>query len=91
MPNIALRPDTLLEVVPVVTNGEGDVITKGVPFLVTLADLTANAPAATAATAGVVNQAVVQEPAAAGDVAALKTQFDALLVKLKDAGLMASE
>lgn len=47
-------------------------------------------PAATTATAGVVKQAVVQNPAAAVDVAALKTQFDALLTKLKTAGLMAS-
>ena len=47
-------------------------------------------PAATTATAGVVKQAAVQSPAAAVDVAALKTQFDALLTKLKAAGLMAS-
>ena len=47
-------------------------------------------PAATAATAGVVKQAAVQNPAAAADVSALKTQFDALLTKLKTAGLMAS-
>ena len=47
-------------------------------------------PAATTATAGVVKQAAVQNPAAAADVATLKTQFDALLTKLKTAGLMAS-
>ena len=47
-------------------------------------------PAATTATVGVVKQAAVQNPAAAADVATLKTQFDALLVKLKAAGLMAS-
>ena len=47
-------------------------------------------PAATTATAGVVKQSAVQNPAVASDVAALKTQFDALLVKLKAAGLMAS-
>ena len=46
-------------------------------------------PAATTATAGVVKQATVQNPAAAADVSALKTQFDALLTKLKAAGLMA--
>ena len=46
-------------------------------------------PAATTATAGVVKQAAVQNAAAAADVAALKTQFDALLTKLKAAGLMA--
>ena len=45
--------------------------------------------AATKATAGVVKQAAVQNAAAAADVAALKTQFDALLTKLKAAGLMA--
>tara|TARA_Y100001938_G_C7945444_1_gene356534 strand:- start:36 stop:230 length:195 start_codon:yes stop_codon:yes gene_type:complete len=32
-----------------------------------------------------------QAPAAAADVAALKVQFDALLTKLVDAGLMAAE
>ena len=47
-------------------------------------------PSATTATAGVVKQAAVQNPAAAADVSALKTQFDALLTKLKTAGLMAS-
>ena len=47
-------------------------------------------PAATTATAGVVKQSAVQNPAVAADVSALKTQFDALLVKLKAAGLMAS-
>ena len=46
-------------------------------------------PAATTVTAGVVKQAAVQNPAAAADVSALKTQFDALLTKLKAAGLMA--
>lgn len=45
---------------------------------------------ATTATAGLVKQAAKQDAAAAADVAALKTQFDALLTKLKDAGLMAS-
>ena len=47
-------------------------------------------PAATTTTVGVVKQAAVQNPAAAADVATLKTQFDALLTKLKAAGLMAS-
>lgn len=37
-----------------------------------------------------VKQATRQDPAAAADVAALKTQFDALLGRLKTAGLMAS-
>lgn len=46
--------------------------------------------AATPTTAGVVRQAAVQNPAAAADVAALKTQFDALLTKLKASGQMAS-
>jgi hypothetical protein len=50
----------------------------------------AGAGTATTTTAGTVKQAVVQNAAAAADTAALKTQFDALLVKLKNAGLMAS-
>lgn len=47
-------------------------------------------PAATTTVNGTVKQSAVQNPAAAADVAALKTQFDALLTKLKAAGLMAS-
>lgn len=54
------------------------------------ADLVATLPAATASARGTVLQSAVQNPAAATDVAALKTQFDALLTKLKAAGLMAS-
>ena len=52
--------------------------------------LATGVPAATTTQAGVVLQAAVQNPAVAADVAALKTQFDALLTKLKAAGLMAS-
>lgn len=37
-----------------------------------------------------ITQMPYQAPAAAADVAALKTQFDALLTKLVNAGLMAS-
>lgn len=48
------------------------------------------APTATTTGAGTVKQAAVQNAAAAADTAALKTQFDALLVKLKAAGIMAS-
>ena len=44
----------------------------------------------TATSAGTVRQATAQNPAAAADVAALKTQFDALLARLKAAGQMAS-
>jgi len=46
--------------------------------------------ASTASKAGVAKQMPVQAVAAAADVAALKVQFDALLAKLKTAGLMAS-
>jgi hypothetical protein len=38
--------------------------------------------------AGVAKQMPYQAPAAAADTAALKTQFDALLTKLVEAGLM---
>lgn len=41
--------------------------------------------------AGTVKQAANQLPAAAADVAALKTQFDALLTKLKAAGIIAPD
>ncbi len=47
-------------------------------------------PAATETVAGVVKRADYQAPAAAADVAALKTQFDALLAKLVAAGLMSA-
>lgn len=45
-------------------------------------------PLATAAVAGVVKKSAYQAPAAAADVAALKVQFDALVVKLVAAGIM---
>ena len=56
-----------------------------------LAEVASGAAArATTTEAGTVLQAAVQNPAAAADVAALKTQFDALLTKLKAAGQMAT-
>ena len=56
-----------------------------------LAEVASGATArATTTEAGTVLQAAVQNPAAAADVAALKTQFDALLTKLKAAGQMAT-
>lgn len=80
----------MIEVIPVVLDGSNNVITKGVAQLLTLEELVARLPAATEATAGTVQQMEVQDPAAAADVATLKAQFDALLTKLKDAGLMAT-
>lgn len=47
-------------------------------------------PAATKTVAGTVKQSAYQAPAAAADVAALKAQFDALVVKLVAAGQMAA-
>ena len=46
---------------------------------------------ATTSKPGMMKQAANQMPAAAADTAALKTQFDALLAKLKAAGLMAPD
>jgi hypothetical protein len=51
----------------------------------------AKAATATTTNAGMVRQAANQAPAAAADTAALKTQFDALLTKLKAAGIMAPD
>lgn len=47
-------------------------------------------PQASPTVRGTVLQATAQNPAAAADVAALKTQFDALLTRLKAAGVMAN-
>lgn len=47
-------------------------------------------PLATTSVAGVVKKAAYQAPAAAADVAALKVQFDALVVKLVAAGIMSA-
>lgn len=80
----------MLEVIPVVLDGSNNVITKGVAQLLTLEEFVARLPAATEAAAGTVLQMEVQDPAAAADTAALKAQFDALLTKLKAAGLMAT-
>lgn len=63
---------------------------KGLPKSLARAAKAGTIPAATTTQRGTVRQAAVQNPAAAADVAALKTQFDALLTKLKTAGLMAS-
>lgn len=80
----------MLEVIPVVLDGSNNVVTKGVAHLLTLEEFVARLPAATEEAAGTVLQMEVQDPAVAADVAALKAQFDALLTKLKDAGLMAT-
>lgn len=50
----------------------------------------ATVPAATTTTLGTVKKSAYQAPAAAADVDALKAQFDALVVKLVAAGIMAS-
>jgi len=47
-------------------------------------------PAATTTVNGTVKKAAYQAPAAAADVAALKAQLDALVVKLVAAGQMAA-
>lgn len=52
---------------------------------------TAKAATATTTNAGLVRKMANQAAAAAADTAALKTQFDALLVKLKTAGLMVAD
>ena len=46
-------------------------------------------PAATTSTAGIVKQAATQANSTASDVAGLVTDFNALLAKLKAAGIMA--
>lgn len=90
-----LDPDSLIKITPIVKDGANQV-SHGVSFYMTLADLGAYfasggvIPTATPTVLGVVKQSVVQNPAAAADVAALKTQFDSLLTNLKTAGLMAS-
>lgn len=66
---------------------------KGLPRSLARAKKTvpvAAIPAAAATTIGGVKRMPIQAPAAAADVAALKAQFDALLTKLTNAGLMAS-
>lgn len=50
----------------------------------------ATVPAATTTTLGTVKKSAYQAPAAAADVAALKAQFDALVVKLVAAGIMSA-
>lgn len=50
----------------------------------------ATVPAATTSTAGVVKQAAVQADSVATDVAGLVTDFNALLAKLRTAGILAT-
>lgn len=86
----------MVEVIPVVVDADDNIISKGVPTLLSMAEFgerlvaEGGVAAASTGTRGVVFQAQTQAPAAAADVAALKTQFDALLTKLKAAGLMAN-
>lgn len=89
-----LDPDSLINITPIVKDGS-DQKTHGVAFRMTLGELGAYLasggaiPAATTTVLGVVKQSAYQAPAAAADVAALKAQLDALVVKLVAAGLMA--
>lgn len=89
-----LDPDSLIKITPIVKNG-ADQVSHGVSFYMTLGELGAYfatggvIPAATTTTNGTVKQAAYQAPAAAADVAALKAQVDALVVKLVAAGSMA--
>lgn len=64
---------------------------KGLPKSLSRAAKGGTFPAATTTQRGTVRQAANQQAAAAADTAALKTQFDALLTKLKAAGLMAAD
>lgn len=64
---------------------------KGLPRSLKNAAKGSTFPAATATTRGTVKMAANQAAAAAADTAALKTQFDALLTKLKAAGLMVAD
>lgn len=84
--------DALVRDVVEATSGAGFDANQQKAFL-HLADVLVAAvalPLATPTVVGGVRQTATQAPAAAADVAALKTQFDALLTKLKASGQMAS-
>ena len=74
---------------PIATNAVlGGVIPDGT--IITVSETGAiTVPSATSSVKGVVKQAVTQADSIATDVAGLKTDFNALLAKLKTAGLMA--
>lgn len=74
---------------PIATNAVlGGVIPDGT--IITVSETGAiTVPSATSSVKGVVKQAVTQADSTATDVAGLKTDFNALLAKLKTAGLMA--
>ena len=74
---------------PIATNAIlGGVIPDGT--IITVSETGAiTVPSATSSVKGVVKQAVTQADSTATDVAGLKTDFNALLAKLKTAGLMA--
>lgn len=90
-----LDANSLVPVVPVVYNSVGDVpVSKGVQRDATIAELgtliaTAGVSPATTATAGVVKQAAAQVDSVATTVADLVIDFNALLAKLRTAGIMA--
>ena len=74
---------------PIATNAVlGGVIPDGT--IITVSETGAiTVPSATSSVKGVVKQAVTQADSTATDVAGLVTDFNALLAKLKTAGLMA--
>lgn len=74
---------------PIATNSVlGGVIPDGT--IITVSETGAiTVPSATSSVKGVVKQAVTQADSTATDVAGLVTDFNALLAKLKTAGLMA--
>lgn len=84
----------LVQVTPTVYSTGDVAVSKGTPVDKTISELgtlvaTAAIPLATTAVAGKVKQAVAQADTVAVDLTALKADFNALLAKLRTAGILA--
>ena len=89
MPILAPAGDTLVPVRIIVRAGNGDPVTNTTNTDVPLADLLASASPAGPGEAGTIVQQPAQANSTAVDVAAVNVQFNALLAKLRSAGILA--
>lgn len=95
MASITLDVDSTIGVFPVVRDASNNPVSNDLLTRVRLGDLQdfftspASLPVATVSANGVVKQAAAQANSTATDVAGIVTDFNALLAKLRTAGLLA--
>lgn len=90
MPILAPAGDTLVPVRIIVRDGNGDPVTNTTNTDVPLADLLAAGSSGSTGEAVTVIKQAAQPNSAAVDVTAVNVEFNALLAKLRSAGILAS-